>query len=153
MVDGTNVVSKASQLYRYGAMQGIYLSAGGSIFNIVTLGLGYQDLSGKVWNDSLNDNSGGFEDSNNRSFLSTISLNTASIPKVKYVNAFYQNTNVRNPFDIVNPSENTVYGYDLGIDFSESMVLVYKSRTSYEPDGQGDFKKVYTMFVETQILF
>ena len=69
------------------------------------------------------------------------------------MNAFYQNTNVRNPFDIVNPSENTVYGYDLGIDFSESMVLVYKSRTSYEPDGQGDFKKVYTMFVETQILF
>ena len=149
MVDGTNVVSKASQLYRYGAMQGIYLSAGGSVLNIVTLGLGYQDLSGKVWNDTLQD----FEDSNNRSFVSTISLNTTSIPKVKYVNAFYQNTNVKNPFDIVNPSENTVYGYDLGVDFSESMVLVYKSRTSYEPDGQGDFKKIYTMFVETQILF
>ena len=46
-----------------------------------------------------------------------------------------------------------MFGFDLGIDFSDSMLLVYKSRISYEPDGQGGFKKVNSMFVETQILF
>ena len=56
-------------------------------------------------------------------------------------------------FDIQNPDQNTIFGYDLAVDFSDAMILVYKSRTSYEADGQGGFNPVYSMFVETQILF
>ena len=78
-----------------------------------------------------------------------MSLNTTNIPKLKYLNGFYQRINVSNPFDIINPDQNTVFGYDLGLDFSEGLVLVYKSRTSYEPNGD----RVNSMFIETQILF
>jgi len=153
IIDGNEVKSKASQLYRYGSAQGIYLNASGSIYNMVTLGVGYQDLTGQTWNETAGINGeGALVDANTRNFLSTISLNTASIPKVKYFNGFYQKTNF-NKFSFSNPDQNTVFGFDLGIDFSESMLLVYKSRTSYEPDGQGNFKKVNSMFVETQILF
>ena len=154
VIDGDKIKTKASQLYKYGGSQGIFLSASGSVYNILTLGVAYQDLKGQVWNDSPNSDDGeyGFEDSNTRNFLSTISLNTTSIPKIKYFSGFYQKTNF-SKFDIGNPDQNTVFGFDLGIDFSESMLLVYKSRTSYEPDGQGDFKKINSMFVETQILF
>ena len=61
-------------------------------------------------------------------------------------------------FKIWKSDENTVYGYNVGIDISESMVLVYKARYSYKFDGidsNGDsiFKQVYSMFVETQVLF
>ena len=153
IVDGSQVKSKASQLYRYGSAQGIYLNASGSVYNVVTLGVGYQDLTGQIWNETAGVNGdGALVDANTRNFLSTISLNTTSIPKVKYFNGFYQKTNF-NKFSFSNPDQNTVFGFDLGIDFSESMLLVYKSRTSYEPDGQGNFKKVNSMFVETQILF
>ena len=153
IVDGNKVKSKASQLYRYGSAQGIYLNASGSIYNVVTLGLGYQDLTGQVWNETAGvDGEGALVDANTRNFLSTISLNTSSIPKIKYFNGFYQKTNF-NKFSFKNPDQNTVFGFDLGVDFSDSMLLVYKSRTSYEPDGQGGFKKINSMFVETQILF
>ena len=97
-------------------------------------------------------------DQKNRSFITSIGLNTAKIPRLKYFNGFYQRANVRNPLDFNNPDENTVYGYNVGIDISESMVLVYKARYSYKFDGidsNGDsvFKQVYSMFVETQVLF
>jgi len=148
-----SIATKASQLYRYGSAQGIYLSGSGSIYDILTLGVGYQDLTGQTWNDSAGpDSEGALVDANTRNFLSTISLNTSSIPKLKYFNGFYQKTNF-NKFSFSNPDQNTVFGFDLGIDFSDSMLLIYKSRTSYEPDGQGNFKKVNSMFVETQILF
>jgi len=153
IVNNNNIETKASQLYQYGAMEGLSLNITGNIFNFATLGIGYQDLKGDIWNDASNNGQGGFVNEHNRSLLTNLSLNTVNIPKVRYLNGFYQKTNVRNPFDIQEPDQNTIYGYDLGIDISESMVFVYKSRTSYEPDGQGGFNKVNSMFVETQILF
>ena len=72
---------------------------------------------------------------------------------LKYLNGFYQRTNVNNPFNIEKPDQNTIFGYDLGLDFSEGMILVYKSRTSYQPNGAGGYDKVNSMFIETQILF
>ena len=150
MVEGTTVISKSSQLYQYGAMEGLYVNLSGTFLKLLTMGLGYQDLSGETWNPNEQDF---VEDGHNRSLLANVSLNTSSIPKIKYLNAFYQRTNVNNPFDIKNPDQNTIFGYDLGINFSESMILVYKARTSYEPDGQGNFRKIYSMFIETEILF
>ena len=94
----------------------------------------------------------------NRSFTTSVGLNTAKIPKIKYFNGFYQRANVRNPFEFDSPDENTVYGYNIGVDISESMILVYKARYSYKFDGidsNGDttYERVYSMFVETQVLF
>lgn len=153
IVNNNSIETKASQLYNYGAMEGLSLNVTGNILNIATLGIGYQDLKGDIWNEASNNGLGGFVDEHNRSLLSNLSLNTVNVPKVRYLNGFYQKTNVRNPFDIQEPDQNTIYGYDLGLDISESMVFVYKSRTSYQPDGQGGFNKVNSMFVETQILF
>ena len=150
MLDGTNLITKTNQLYQYGAMDGIYLDLGGNFYNLVNLNLGYQYLRGESWDGIIED----FVDSqNNGSFLANISLNTSNIPKLKYLNGFYQRTNVDNPFNIAKPDQNTVFGYDLGLDFSDGMVLVYKSRTSYEPNGSGGYDKVNSMFIETQILF
>ena len=153
VLDGNEIKSKSSQLYKYGASQGVYFSATGSLFNLLTLGASYQDLSGQAWNETAGDDSlGALVDANTRNFLSTISLNTSSIPKIKYFNGFYQKSNF-NKFNFDKPDQNTVFGFDLGVDISDSMILVYKSRTSYEPDGNGSFDKVNSMFVETQILF
>ena len=135
------------------ASQGIFLSGSGSLANFITLGISYQDLVGQAWNDTAGLNgAGALVDANIRNFLSTFAFNTNSIPKVKFLNGFYQKSNF-NKFSLSNPDQNTVYGFDMGIDFSESMILVYKSRTSYEPNGSGDFTKVNSMFIETQILF
>lgn len=99
-----------------------------------------------------------FENQKNRSFIASFGINTGSVPKLKYLNGFYQRSNVRNPFDFENPDKNTIYGYNLGIDISESMVLVYKARYSYkfdglDVDGNINYKQVYSMFVETQVMF
>ena len=150
-----DIVTKSSQLYKYGSLQGLYLDLGASFLNLINLGVSYQDLTGEMWSD---DNSRWEIDQNNRTFISSLGLNTAKVPKLKFFNGFYQRTNVRNPLDLLNPDDNTVYGYNLGLDISESMVLVYKARYSYQFDGidsDGDpkYKQIYSMFVETQVLF
>ena len=150
-----DIETKSQQLYKYGSLEGLYIDLGGSFLNLVNLGLSYQDLTGEMWSDN---NQRWETDQKNRSFITSIGLNTAKIPRLKYFNGFYQRANVRNPLDFNNPDENTVYGYNVGIDISESMVLVYKARYSYKFDGidsNGDsvFKQVYSMFVETQVLF
>tara|TARA_B100000676_G_scaffold222572_1_gene219776 strand:+ start:1048 stop:2631 length:1584 start_codon:yes stop_codon:yes gene_type:complete len=149
----TRVETKSRQLFEFGKLQGLYLDMGGSFLNIINIGLSYQDLIGEMWNNERWE-----AKQNNRSFISSIGLNTAKIPRLKYFNGFYQRSNVRNPLDFKNPDENTVYGYNLGVDISESMLLVYKARYSYkfdglDLDGNSTYKQVYSMFVETQVLF
>ena len=147
------VETKSNQLYQYGELQGLYLDMGASFLNLINLGLSYQDLTGEMWNNERWET-----DQNNRSFISSIGLNTAKIPRLKYFNGFYQRSNVRNPLDFENPDENTIYGYNLGVDISDSMLLVYKARYSYkfdgfDIDGNPNYKQIYSMFVETQVLF
>ena len=45
------IITRESQLYRYGRMNGLYAEVYSSFFNIVTLGGGYQDLVGEQWDD------------------------------------------------------------------------------------------------------
>ena len=149
----TRVETKSNQLYQFGKLQGIYFDVGGSFLNLINIGLSYQDLTGEMWNNERWETK-----QNNRSFITSVGLNTAKIPRLKYFNGFYQRSNVRNPLDFENPDENTVYGYNLGVDISESMLLVYKARYSYkfdglDLDGNSTYKQVYSMFVETQVLF
>ena len=150
-----DVETKSKQLYKYGSLNGLYIDLGGSFLNLINIGLSYQDLTGEMWSES---NLQWELDQKNRSFITSIGLNTAKIPKLKYFNGFYQRANVRNPLDFDKPDENTIYGYNLGLDISESMVLVYKARYSYkfdglDSDGNINYKQVYSMFVETQVMF
>ena len=52
MLNGTDLVTKTSQMYQYGAMDGIYLDVGGNFFNLINLSLAYQYLNGETWNES-----------------------------------------------------------------------------------------------------
>lgn len=153
-INGNTIVeTKSNQLYEFGKLQGLYIDMGGSFLNIINIGVSYQDLTGEMWNNERWE-----AEQNNRSFISSVGLNTAKIPRLKYFNGFYQRSNVRNPLDFENPDENTIYGYNLGVDISESMLLVYKARYSYKFDGldlngNSTYKQVYSMFVETQVMF
>ena len=147
------VKTKSQQLFQFGKLQGLFIDLGASFLNIINLGVSYQSLLGEMWSNDR------WElEQNNRSFTSSVGLNTSKIPRLKYFNAFYQRTNVRNPLDFENPDENTIYGYNLGLDISDSMILAYKVRYSYKFDGldlEGNpsYKQVYSMFVETQVMF
>lgn len=145
-VDST-LITKESELYKYGSMQGIYAELSSNIFNFATLGLGYQDLNGEQWDKNEND----YIDDSNRSFLATMQINTSIIPRLKTAKMFYQQSNVPNPFKF-NPSASTISGYDLGIELSNGMMLIYKSRTTYIDNGNG-LESVKSANFETQILF
>ena len=69
----------------------------------------------------------------------------------KTAKMFYQQSNVPNPFKF-DPSASTIYGYDLGIELSGGMMLVYKSRTTYMDTGNG-WEPVRSANFETQIHF
>ena len=57
------------------------------------------------------------------------------IPKVRKAEAFYQQSNVSNPFKFT-PDSNTIWGYDLGVEVSPSVMLVYQARTTYISDSE-----------------
>ena len=59
--------------------------------------------------------------------------------------------NVKNPFDF-EATPSTVYGYDLSLQMNSSMMLVYKSRTTFVDTGNG-VEPVNSAQFETQILF
>ncbi len=145
--DGDSLITRESELYRYGNMQGIYAEISSNLFNFVTFGAGYQDLKGEQWDDGISD----YIDDSNRSFLATLQLNTSIIPRLKTAKLFYQQNNVPNPFKF-DPSPSTIHGYDLGVELSGGMMLVYKSRTTYMDNGNG-LEPVKSANFETQILF
>ena len=64
--------------------------------------------------------------------------------------AFYQQSNVLNPFDF-DPNESTLSGYNLGFEVSSGMTLVYKNRTTYVLQENGNYDSVSSMQIETQI--
>lgn len=139
------LITRESTLYKYGSMQGIYAELSSNIFNFATISAGYQDLRGEKWD--VND----YIDDTNKSFLATLQVNTSIIPKLKTAKMFYQQSNVPNPFKF-DPSASTIYGYDLGIELSGGMMLVYKSRTTYMDTGNG-WEPVRSANFETQIHF
>ena len=148
------IVTKESQLYRYGKLQGLFLNLNSNIMDLVSLDLSYQNMSGDVWKDNDDDNSGSLVPDANQTLMGKISLNTRKIAKVDVAEAFYQQSNVTSPFEF-EPNETSLSGYNLGFEVSAGMTLVYKSRTTYVVDEneESGFKGINSMQIETQIKF
>ena len=156
VVSDTEVITKRNQLLNYGDLKGFYFSTNVSVLNFIDFNLSYQTMSGEVWNES-NDftaNNGYFGDNeSNKSFLATLKFNTSKIPKVKVAEVYYERNNDSDPFDFDNPSTNTVYGYNLGYELSEGVILLYKGRTTYINDlnNPGEVVPNFSLQFETQI--
>jgi hypothetical protein len=142
------ILTKESQLYRYGKLNGIFLNMNSSIMELVSLDVSYQNMAGKVWDDP----SEKLIDDANQTLMGKISLNTRKIAKIDVAEAFYQQSNVTNPFKF-EPNETSISGYNLGFEVSAGMTLVYKSRTTYVLADDGKYESVSSMQIETQIKF
>ena len=138
------IVTKESQLFKYGKLNGLFLNMNSSIMNLLVIDFSYQNMSGEVWKDDM------FYDDSNQTLIGKISLNTKNIAKVDLAEAFYQQSNVLNPFDF-DPNESTLSGYNLGFEVSSGMTLVYKNRTTYVLQENGNYDSVSSMQIETQI--
>ena len=148
---GTEVATRESQLYLYGKLNGFYAQAEMSVMNLFTLSSGYQNMQGEKWDEIV----GGYDpDKSNSTFLSTIAINPSLIPKVGKAEAFYQQSNVPNPFDFT-PTSSTIWGYNVGVEVSSGVMLMYKARTTYitDLDNPGDYKPVESIQIETQFIF
>ena len=144
-------MTKESLLYQYGKLSGFYSQATTSIMDIFTFGFGYQSMSGEKWDDDLKIY---VDDESNQTLLSTIKMNPSIVPKIGKAEAFYQQSNVPNPFKF-KPDINTIWGYDLGVEFSSDVMLIYKVRTNYivDLDVPGEFVPQKSVQIETQFNF
>ena len=94
---------------------------------------------------------GQYQTDKNNSLYAKFEIDTSSIPKVQIAEVFYQQTNSDKPFNF-KPNENTLIGYNIGIDLSDNMIVVLKGRKSYEFDGDG-YKAVHSTQIETSVYF
>ena len=147
----SEVATRESQLYQFGELNGFYTQAEMSLMNLFTLVSGYQYMQGEKWDAELNEYKTGEA---NQTLLSTIRINPSLIPKVGKAEAFYQQSNVSNPFDFT-PTVSTIWGYDVGLEVSSGVLLVYSARTTYISDleNDGEFIPVESIQIETQFTF
>lgn len=150
-VNADGAVTRESQLYLYGKLNGFYVQVDMSVMNLFTLGTGYQNMQGEKWDKVLSEYKTG---ETNQTFLSTITINPSLIPRVGRAEAFYQQSNVPNPFDFT-PTASTIWGYNLGIEVSSGVMLMYKARTTYISDleNEGEFIPIESIQIETQFIF
>ena len=95
-----------------------------SMFDLIDFNLSYQDMEGETWD--------GFQFLDNersKSLLGSISFDTTRIPILYLAKIYYQRNNDTN-FDLSSPTLNTIHGYDLGVELSSGVVLVYKGKTT-----------------------
>jgi hypothetical protein len=135
-------------LYKYGELKGFYIQADASIMEFLHFTAGYQDMTGEMWDDASQD----FVDDDNKMFRTSVRINTGKIPKVKMAEAFYQQSDVPNPFKF-DPSGSTILGYDIGVEISEGVMLVYKARRTYQTLANGKLESSTSVQFETQMVF
>ena len=150
-VDASRVSTRESQLYLYGKLNGFYAQAEMPVMNLFTLVTGYQNMQGEKWDKDSKEYKRG---ETNQTFLSTIAINSSLIPRVGKAEAYYQQSNVPNPFDFT-PTASTIWGYNLAIEVSSGVMLMYKARTTYISDleNEGEFIPVESIQIETQFIF
>ena len=87
-----------------------------------------------------------------KSIYSSLKLNVSKIPKMKSAEAFYQQTNVEDWFEL--ESESAILGYKIGFDVSDGVALFYKfQKTFTDADGDGNFEPVTFTQIETAFQF
>ncbi len=122
-------------------LSGIYGSASANLFNLVTFGAAYQQLSPP-------DTSSG----PSNSFLVNLSINTDPIPKISEAMAYYIRTNDENPFDFANPSVNTTWGFRVAYELAAGVDMVYNQQVSYR-NVAGEIEEVRLLLIETAFRF
>jgi hypothetical protein len=143
------ISTKENSLKNYGEMNGVYSQLTGNIANLLYLSTSYTYMKGEVKNAEID----GWETQNNNSFITVLSLKENLIPRLKKAEAFYQQKNVPNPFDF-EFTETSLYGFVVGFQISQDMVIQYKSTTSFIMSENGiDYEPISTILVETQFAF
>ena len=122
----------------------------------MSFGIGYQDMIGNVWNDAYSE----YIKDSNRSFRSSLNLNPNLIPKVSKVEYFYQRNNDLdfNLLDLFTEdnsweSISATHGYNIGIEASSNMTIIYQSRTTYRYNESGELEPIRIMQLDTQFYF
>ena len=141
------VVTKEDRLYLYGKSKGASFSLISNFLKVMQLEMTYQHLDGEKWDASLSD----YKSDQNSTFYTKLDIDTSKINKVRIAEIFYKQSYASKPFSF-NPDENTLFGYNIGVEMADNMVLILKGRKSYVFDN-GDYKPVKTTQIETQIIF
>ena len=103
-------------------------------------------MNSEMWNGSE------YVSDDNNSLYTKFDIDTSMLNKVRIAEMFYQQRNISDPFDF-NPNVDTLFGYNLGIEMSDNMVLILKGRKSYECNSTGDCDPIKATQIETQIIF
>jgi len=142
--------TRESQLFKYGKLSGFYVKTNIAVMHLLTIGIGYQNMNGETWNSTDNIYTTG---ESNQTFLSTIGVNPTLIPKVGKAEAYYQQSNVSNPFAFT-PNSSTIWGYNIGVEVSSGVMLVYQLRTTYisDLDNPGEFLPIKSIQIETKFV-
>jgi len=105
--------------------QGIYGAAGVSLFNVAFIQSSYMHMISKDKNEV-------------RSFSAQAGIQKGLVPKISDASAYYIRNNDKNPFQFKKPSENTIWGYKLGLEVSPGVSLIWNFMTTYrDKDGDG----------------
>ena len=143
--------TKEHNLYKYGESRGIRLGISSNM-KYLGIDLSYSHMNSDIFDDLTET----YKNDENNTLYINFNIDTSNIEKVEIAEVFYQQSNVSSPFDF-EPNENSLFGYDLGIDMAENMALILKGRKSYIPAGYVDgiltYDSIRTTQVETQIIF
>ena len=142
---GSSAATKEQELYKYGEAQGVNFSISTNI-KYLGLSFSYSHMNSEMWNGSE------YVSDDNNSLYTKFDIDTSMLNKVRIAEMFYQQRNISDPFDF-NPNVDTLFGYNLGIEMSDNMVLILKGRKSYECNSAGDCDPVKATQIETQIIF
>ena len=150
-IESDNSLStKESKLYKYGASEGLNFNLTSSLFKVLNFSIAYQKLECDKWNNVISL----FEKDKNNTFYAKLDVDTSMITKVRIAEVFYQKSNSDDVFKFSKPDENTLYGYNIGLQMADNMVLLLKGRTSFIFDEQTqDYEPVKTTQMESQIIF
>ena len=149
---GVTAYTKEDLLYKYGKSQGIQLALA-TYIKYFGFSFSYAHMNSDLWNNEGKK----YKSDDNNTLYVKFDIDTSMIDKVRIAEIFYQQSHVSDPFDF-DPNENSLFGYNLGIDMAENMSLILKGRKSYIPSGFNQNNKtiydsVRSTQIETQIIF
>ena len=148
MIDSNNEpITKESLLYNYGKQKGTSLGFVANISKYLKFSVGYLYMKGDNWDSQLSD----YKKGKNNSLYTKFEIDTSRIPKIQIAEIFYQQTNTNKPFDF-EPNENTLIGYNIGVELANNLSLILKGRKTYIFDGE-NYNSIKNTQIETSIYF
>ena len=167
--DGVNrAFTKESQLYNYGESEGIQFMLSSNLFRFLNFSMTYQNLNTKKFNNNIiawaedtnpdlaeepNDE---FIKERNNTLYTKLDIDTSRLPQVQIAEIFYQKSHSEKVFNL-DPDENTLFGYNVGLEIADNVVFILKGRKSYikneKSNDNFEYEPVKTTQFETQIIF